>query len=52
MILTVTLNPAIDKTYRVQELVLGHVNRMKSIENIPGGKGSTLGKSCASAAAR
>ena len=44
MILTVTLNPAIDKTYRVQELVLGHVNRMKSIENIPGGKGINVGK--------
>ena len=44
MILTVTLNPAIDKTYRVDELVLGHVNRMESIENIPGGKGINVGK--------
>lgn len=44
MILTVTLNPAIDKTYRTQELIAGHVNRMKSMENIPGGKGVNVSK--------
>lgn len=44
MILTVTLNPAIDKTYRTQELIPGHVNRMKSMENIPGGKGINVSK--------
>lgn len=44
MILTVTLNPAIDKTYRTQELIPGHVNRMKSMENIPGGKGINVSR--------
>lgn len=44
MILTVTLDPAIDKTYRTQELIPGHVNRMKSMENIPGGKGINVSK--------
>lgn len=44
MVLTVTLNPAIDKTYRTQELIAGHVNRMKSMENIPGGKGINVSK--------
>lgn len=44
MILTVTLNPAIDKTYRTQELIAGHVNRMLSMENIPGGKGINVSK--------
>lgn len=44
MILTVTLNPAIDKTYCTQELIAGHVNRMKSMENIPGGKGINVSK--------
>ncbi len=44
MVLTVTLNPAVDKTYRAQELILGHVNRMKSMENIPGGKGINVSK--------
>lgn len=44
MILTVTLNPAIDKTYRTQELIAGHVNRMKSMKNIPGGKGINVSK--------
>jgi len=44
MILTVTLNPAIDKTYTVQELIAGHVNRMSSMVNIPGGKGINVSK--------
>lgn len=44
MILTVTLNPAIDKTYRTGQLIPGHVNRMESMENIPGGKGINVGK--------
>lgn len=44
MILTVTLNPAIDKTYTVGELMPGHVNRMESMENIPGGKGINVSK--------
>lgn len=44
MILTVTLNPAIDKTYTAQELIAGHVNRMSSMVNIPGGKGINVSK--------
>lgn len=44
MILTVTLNPAVDKTYRTGELFPGRVNRMRSVENIPGGKGINVSK--------
>ena len=44
MILTVTLNPAIDKTYTAGELLPGHVNRMESMVNIPGGKGINVSK--------
>lgn len=44
MILTVTLNPAIDKTYRTGELFPGRVNRMRSVDNIPGGKGINVSK--------
>lgn len=44
MILTVTLNPAVDKTYRTQELIPGHINRMKEMENLPGGKGINVSK--------
>ena len=36
MILTVTLNPAVDKTYRTEELFCGRVNRMRSVTNIAG----------------
>lgn len=44
MILTVTLNPAVDKTYTTGELFVGHVNRMQSVTNIPGGKGINVSK--------
>lgn len=44
MILTVTLNPAVDKTYTTEELFPGHVNRMKTMTNIPGGKGINVSK--------
>ncbi|HJA94231.1 MAG TPA: 1-phosphofructokinase [Candidatus Eisenbergiella merdipullorum] len=44
MILTVTLNPAVDKTYRTGELFCGRVNRMRSVTNIPGGKGINVSK--------
>lgn len=44
MILTVTLNPAIDKTYLTKEWKPGQVNRMESMENIPGGKGINVSK--------
>lgn len=44
MILTVTLNPAVDKTYQTGTVVLGQVNRMRSVVNIPGGKGINVSK--------
>ncbi|MGN0331208.1 MAG: 1-phosphofructokinase [Kineothrix sp.] len=44
MILTVTLNPAVDKTYTTGMLVLGQVNRMRTVHNIPGGKGINVTK--------
>lgn len=44
MILTVTLNPAVDKTYTTGTLVLGQVNRMHTVHNIAGGKGVNVAK--------
>ena len=44
MILTVTLNPAVDKTYRTGELFCGRVNRMRCVTNIPGGKGINVSR--------
>lgn len=36
---TVTLNPAVDKTYTSSRLLPGQVNRMNSVKNLAGGKG-------------
>lgn len=44
MILTVTLNPAVDKTYTTGSLMLGRVNRMRTVINIAGGKGINVAK--------
>lgn len=44
MILTVTLNPAVDKTYTTASLMLGQVNRMRTVTNIAGGKGVNVAK--------
>ena len=44
MIITVTMNPAIDKTAEVDELVLGGVNRLKNIRIDEGGKGINVSK--------
>lgn len=44
MILTVTLNPAVDKTYTTGSLMLGQVNRMRTVHNIAGGKGINVAK--------
>lgn len=39
MIITVSLNPAVDKTCNMISLRYGEINRIKSVESIPGGKG-------------
>ncbi|MDR1143058.1 MAG: 1-phosphofructokinase [Spirochaetaceae bacterium] len=39
MIVTVTLNPALDKTARVERLLPGKLNRLSSVTLDPGGKG-------------
>lgn len=44
MILTVTLNPAVDKTYTISSLMLGQVNRIEKAVNYPGGKGINVSK--------
>jgi len=44
MITTVTLNPAIDKTCTTQNLVLGQINRMQTINNHAGGKGINVAR--------
>ena len=43
-ILTVTLNPAVDKTYTTQGLTVGNVNRMRTVMKIAGGKGVNVTK--------
>ena len=52
MILTVTLNAAIDKRYVVEEFQVGEVNRMKACAYTPGGKGLNVSKPAAIAGAR
>lgn len=44
MILTVTLNPAVDKTCETGELIRGQVNRMRSVFSVAGGKGINVAK--------
>lgn len=44
MILTVTLNPAVDKNCHINELVLGQVNRLQNVLSIAGGKGVNVTK--------
>lgn len=44
MITTITLNPAVDKTYTAARLLPGQVNRMDSVKNIAGGKGINVAK--------
>lgn len=44
MILTVTLNPAVDKTYTLSNLVPGNVNRVETMVNLPGGKGINVAR--------
>lgn len=51
MILTVTLNAAIDKRYVVEEFREGEVNRIKECAYTPGGKGLNVSKPAAIAGA-
>ena len=43
-VMTVTLNPAVDKTYTTQGVIVGHVNRMRTVMKIAGGKGVNVTK--------
>lgn len=44
MILTVTCNPAVDKTYNTTRVIIGQVNRMRDLISLPGGKGINVTK--------
>lgn len=44
MIATVTLNPAVDKTYTSARMLPGQANRMDSVKSIAGGKGINVAK--------
>lgn len=44
MILTVTCNPAVDKTYNTTGIIIGQVNRMRDLLNVAGGKGINVTK--------
>ena len=52
MILTVTLNAAIDKRYVVDGFQVGEVNRVRECAYTPGGKGLNVSKPAAIAGAR
>lgn len=46
MILTVTLNPAVDKFYMIEEFSMGNVNRAKYVLDTAGGKGLNVSRVC------
>ncbi len=52
MILTVTLNAAIDKRYVVENYTVGAVNRVKACDYVAGGKGLNVSKTAAIAGAQ
>ena len=52
MILTVTLNAAIDKRYVVEDFKIGEVNRVKECVYTPGGKGLNVSKPASIAGAK
>lgn len=43
-VITVTLNPSLDKTVTVQEIVLGQLNRIREVRTDAGGKGINVAK--------
>lgn len=43
-VITVTMNPSIDKTVEISELIPYGLNRVKSIRQDPGGKGINVGR--------
>jgi tagatose 6-phosphate kinase len=49
VILTVTLNPALDVTYRVDDVVLGRTHRVRDVTTCAGGKGLNVARVLASA---
>lgn len=44
MIITVTMNPAIDKTVEIDQLLPGGLNRIRKVEYDAGGKGNNVSK--------
>lgn len=44
MIITVTINPAVDKTVEIEELKYGELNRFKNVISDAGGKGINVSK--------
>lgn len=44
MIITITFNPAVDKTAQIDQLVVGGLNRLHSIRQDAGGKGINVSK--------
>lgn len=47
MILAVNLNAAVDKTYVISDLRLGHVNRVDAVRALAGGKGNNVARAAA-----
>lgn len=43
-VITITLNPSIDRTISVQDLALGQINRAQSVTLDPGGKGVNVSR--------
>ena len=44
MIVTVTMNPAVDKTVEIETLISGELNRITKVEYDAGGKGINVSK--------
>jgi len=44
MIITITLNPSIDRTLYLGKLEKGSINRVNAVQNDPGGKGENVSR--------